>query len=111
MRAGLTEDRNRAVRGNHRRWMLQNALQVLLVDGMEDGETFALLDHPQRGISGVLHRRFELASYRHLAQPPENDELDFGDGQPGVTEQGESRRQIRRRLAKAGNGFPMNISS
>ncbi len=69
MRTGLTEERNAAVRGNHRRRMFQNALQVLLVDRMEDGQAFALLDHPQHSVGRILHRRFELPCDRHFAQP------------------------------------------
>ena len=49
--------------------MPQDALQILLVDGVEDAEAAALLDDPQRRLRGVLDRRLEAAPVRDVAEP------------------------------------------
>src|SRR5687767_1218095 len=75
MRTGLAVDRNSSVRSNHRRRMLEYPLQVLLVDGVEDGEALALLDHPQHRVGRVRHCRLELARARHFAEPLTGERL------------------------------------
>jgi hypothetical protein len=55
--------------------MLEYSPQVLLVDGVEDGEALALLDHPQHRVGRVLYRRLELARARHFAEPLAGERL------------------------------------
>src|SRR6185503_13825631 len=69
VRARLAEDRHLAVGSDHRRRVAEDALQILLVDGVEDAAAAALLDQPQRRRRRVLDRRLEAARLRHLAEP------------------------------------------
>src|SRR5262249_4776045 len=48
--------------------MLEDALQVVLVDCVEDRRAAALLDNPQRRLGGVLDGRIEAAPLGHVAE-------------------------------------------
>ena len=69
VRTGLTENRDLAVRSDHRIRVLQDALEIVLVDRVENPLAASLLDDPERGLGGVLDCRFEAATLRHFAEP------------------------------------------
>src|SRR5207248_4842033 len=64
----LTEDRHLAVRSDHRRRMLENALQILFVDRVEDTRAAALLHDPEDRVCRVVDRGFDTTAFRHLVE-------------------------------------------
>src|SRR5688572_27431849 len=64
----LSEHRNLAVRRDHRHRMLEDALQILLADGMEDALRAPAFHNPQRRLGGVLERDWKTATLGDLRQ-------------------------------------------
>src|SRR5262245_5509551 len=59
VRRGPPENRDLAVGANHRRWMPENTLEVLFVDGVEYCRTASLFRDPDCSLSRVLDCRFQ----------------------------------------------------
>ena len=68
MRHRASEDRDLAIRRDHRRRMPDDAIEILIAHRVEDTLTAALLDDPECRIRGVFNRRLAAAEVRDIGE-------------------------------------------